>query len=89
MMADAEPVWSPSLTWRVEARGTSVLKASSQFPSSNKHAGVVEPMELKPVRPSAKRQKMMDKIKSSGSEAKRFAEVVDPVQEALTLLVLM
>ena len=41
----------------------------------HKHARADEPMELKPQRFSTKRQKMMDKINSSGSEAKRLAEV--------------
>ena len=38
----------------------------------HKHARVDEPMamELKPLRFPTKRQKMMDKINSSGSEAK-------------------
>ena len=41
----------------------------------HKHARVVEPMELKPQRFSTKRQQMMDKMNSSGSEAKRLVEV--------------
>ena len=41
----------------------------------HKHARVDEPMEMKPLRLSSKRQKVMDKIQSSGSEAKRLAEV--------------
>ena len=40
---------------------------------------VKETCVLKPQRASAKRQKLTDKIESSGSEAKRMAEI----QEAL------
>ena len=55
----------------------SVLRVLSLSPSPpiKSNDEVKETCDLKPQRASAKRQKLADKIKSSGSEAKRMAEI--------------